>query len=138
MAFNRITIMGRLTSAPSTSQTKGGTSVTKFNLAVDRGFGEDKKTDFIPVVFFGKTAETVAKYVDKGHQLLVSGQLQTDSYEDKDGNKRTSFNVFATDFSFCEGKRESSTNSSSKKEKPAQAEFSSLKPIEDGEDDFPF
>ena len=138
MAFNRITIMGRLTTAPETNQTKGGTSVTKFSLAVDRGFGEDKKTDFIPVVFFGKTADVVAKYVDKGHQLLVSGQLQTDSYEDKNGNKRTTFSVFATDFSFCGGKRDYSANSSTKEEKPAQAEFSSLKPIEDGEDDFPF
>lgn len=138
MAFNRITIMGRLTSEPTSSQTKGGTSVTKFNLAVDRGFGEDKKTDYIPVVFFGKTAENVAKYVGKGQQLLVSGQLQTGSYEDKDGNKRTTFEVFATEFSFCEGKRESSTNSASREEKPAQAEFSSLKPIEDTDEDFPF
>ena len=138
MAFNRITIMGRLTTAPELNQTKGGTSVVKFSLAVDRSFGEDKKTDFIPVVFFGKTAETIAKYVNKGHQLLVSGQLQTDSYEDKNGNKRTTFSVFATEFSFCEGKRESSTNSASREEKPAQAEFSSLKPIEDGEEDFPF
>ena len=138
MSYNHITIMGRLTSEPSNNQTPSGTACTKFSLAVDRGFGEDKKTDFIPVVTFGKIAESIAKYVTKGQQLLVSGRLQVNSYEDKNGNKRTSFEVFATEFSFCEGKHSSTSDSMPEGNEPPQAKFGNLKPIEDNEDDFPF
>lgn len=136
MAYNHIVILGRLTHEPSTNQTTNGTACTKISLAVDRGFGEDKKTDFIPVVFFGKTAESIAKYVGKGQQILASGRLQTGSYEDKNGNKRTTFEVFATEFSFCETKRDSSTNFTVVEKNRTQAKISDLEPIEDN--DLPF
>lgn len=109
MAYNSITLMGRITSVPEVKQTASGTSVVNISLAVDRSFGEDKKTDFIPVVFFGKIADTIGKYTEKGSMILVGGRLQTGTYEDKAGNKRTTFEVFATEFSFCEAKSASTT-----------------------------
>ena len=135
MAYNRITLMGRLTTEPSSRKTSSGISVTKFNLAVDRGFGDNKRTDFIPVVAFSGIADTIAKYVGKGQLVLVGGQLQTGSYEDKDGNKRSTFEVFATEFSFCETRTSSSTKSSSEEQNAIQGEFEAFEQVDE---DLPF
>lgn len=105
MAFNKVVLMGRLTNEPITRETSNGTIVANFTLAVDRGFGENKQTDFFPIVAFKGTAETIAKHIGKGQQILVCGQLQTRSWEDKDGNKRTTTEIVATEFSFCESKK---------------------------------
>ena len=121
MAYNKCVLMGRLVRDPETRQTAGGTSVASFTLAVDRGFGDDKQTDYIPAVSFGKFADTIGKYVTKGTLILISGSLQTKSWEDKDGNKRTGFEVVATEFSFCETRRDSSTNSPSEYGSDSQA-----------------
>lgn len=137
MAFNKIILQGRLTSAPETRETSSGASVANFSLAVDRGFGDDKKTDFIPCVAFGKTAETIIKYVVKGTLILVSGTLQTKSWEDKEGNKRKDFEVVVTEFSFCETKSNSSTNSSSEPKSAVQGDFSGLNEVKNN-DDLPF
>lgn len=131
-SYNKAILMGRITSAPEVKQTANGTSVVNVSLAVDRGFGEDKKTDFIPVVFFGKIADAIGKYTNKGSSILVSGQLQTNSYEDKAGNKRTTFEVFATEFAFCEAKASGSANPS------AESQSGSTAKLEPVGDDLPF
>lgn len=126
MAFNRIVLQGRLTNNPEIKETSNGITVTNFTLAIDRGFGEDKKTDYIPCVAFGKLAETITKYVTKGTLILISGSLQTKSWEDKEGNKRTGFEVLANEFAFCETKSNPSTNSPSESKKAVQGEISGL------------
>jgi single-strand DNA-binding protein len=134
MAFNRIVLQGRLSSNPETRETSSGITVTNFTLAVDRGFGEDKKTDFIPCVIFGKQAETIGKFVTKGTLILISGTLQTKSWEDKEGNKRTGFEVLAQEFAFCESKSSSSTNSPSESKKAVQGDISALNEVSNNED----
>lgn len=134
MAYNKIILMGRLVRDPEIKQTSSGISIANFTLAMDRSFGDEKKTDFIPVVAFNGTADTIGKYVRKGQQLLVSGQLQQKSWEDKDGNKHSSFEVFAQEFSFCETKASDSTKSSTKQESFSTAK---LEPL-NGDDDLPF
>jgi single-strand DNA-binding protein len=134
MSFNKTILQGRLTSDPETRETSSGTAVANFNLAVDRGFGEDKKTDYIPCVAFGKLAETITKYVSKGTLILISGTLQTKSWEDKEGNKRTGFEVLANEFAFCESKSSGSTNSPSETKKAVQGEISPLNEVSDNED----
>lgn len=137
MAYNRIVLQGRTTANIETRETSSGASVANFSLAVDRGFGDDKKTDFIPCVAFGKTAETIIKYVTKGTLILISGSLQTKSWEDKDGNKRTGFEVVAQEFAFCETKSNSSTNPSTEPKKAVQGDFSGLNEVTNN-DDLPF
>lgn len=138
--LNSIVIMGRLTAAPELKQTASGLSVTSFTVAVDRSFaksGEERQTDFIPVVCWRGTADFVTKYFGKGSMIAVQGSLQTRNYEDKNGNKRTAFEIVASEVSFCGGKNETS---------PAQnqAPTSMTGPVpEDFEqteidDDFPF
>lgn len=110
MAFNKVILMGRTTEQPELKQTQGGASVTSFSLAVDRRFnkGEEKQCDFITVVAWKQTAEFICKYFGKGQAMLVCGSLQTRSWTDKQGNKRTSVEVVADEVSFV-GNKDNST-----------------------------
>ena len=111
MSINTAVIMGRLTADPELKTTSSGLSVLSFSVAVDRNYqkeGEEKAVDFINVVAWRKTAEFVSKYFHKGSMIAVEGSIQTRKYEDKDGNKRTAFEILANTVSFC-GKEASST-----------------------------
>ena len=111
--MNSICIMGRITKAPELKTTTTGTSVLSFTVAVDRNYqkqGEEKQTDFINCVAWRTTAEFIAKYFAKGQMIALTGELQTRSYEDKDGNKRTATEVVASKVSFCGDKKKENTS----------------------------
>lgn len=94
MAYNHVVLVGRLVAAPELRQTGSGKSVTSFRLAVDRPTSE-KNTDFLDVVAWEQKAEFAARNFGKGQEVLVDGELQTRSWTDKDGNKRTAVEVKA-------------------------------------------
>ena len=109
-SFNKVILMGRLTADPELKTSQSGTSVTSFNLAVDRRFakeGQEKQADFITIVAWRQTAEFICRYFTKGSAMLVCGELQTRSWTDKDGNKRFATEVVASEVSFCEAKKNS-------------------------------
>lgn len=105
--INSAILMGRLTADPELRSTTSGTSVTRFTIAVNRYSkdGEDK-ADFINVTAWRKTAEFVSKYFRKGSMIAVQGSIQTDTYTDREGNKRYSFQIVANNVSFCGSKAE--------------------------------
>ena len=105
--MNKIFLSGNLTRAPELKIYKNAT-VVKFGLAVKR-FGKDE-TDFFNVVAFGKTAEFCDKYFDKGRRAIVEGRLQTSNYTDKDGNKRTSYEVIVENIEFGDSKRKENSD----------------------------
>ncbi len=110
--LNCAVIMGRLTADPELRQTPNGVAVTRFSVAVDRGYvkpGEERKADFINVVCWRQTAEFVTRYFSKGSMIAVQGSIQTGSYE-KDGVKRSTFEIVADNVSFCGSKSESGTS----------------------------
>lgn len=87
--MNKWVGIGRLVADAELRFTQGkGTPVSTFKLAIDDGYGENKKTDFIPVVLWGKSAENLADYLNKGTLVAVSGKVSTRSYDAKDGTKR--------------------------------------------------
>ena len=108
--LNNVTLMGRLTAAPELKKTSSGVSVTAFVIAVDRPYksGGEKETDFITAVAWRGTAEFICNYFGKGQMIALTGSIRTRRYEDKDGNKRTAFEVVADSVSFC-GKRSADT-----------------------------
>lgn len=118
MAFNKVILMGNLTADPEVRTTPSGQSVTSFSLAVNRTFrGSDgnrrEETSFINCTAWGNTGETIAKYVGKGRQLLVSGRLQQRSWEDKEtGKRRSAIDVIVEEFSFVNDGRGSGANAS--------------------------
>ena len=110
--LNCAVLMGRLVADPELRTTTSGISVTSFRIAVDRSFvrqGEERQADFIDIVAWRQTAEFVSRYFRKGSMIAVQGSIQTRMYEDKNGNKRTAFEVLAREVSFCGSKAESGT-----------------------------
>ncbi|MBQ7799684.1 MAG: single-stranded DNA-binding protein [Oscillospiraceae bacterium] len=111
--INVVVLMGRLVADPELKQTANGASVTSFRIAVDRNFANketgERQADFINIVAWRQTADFVCKYFRKGSMIAIEGSLQTRSYEDKDGNKRTAYEVVASNVSFTGSKAESGT-----------------------------
>lgn len=104
--------MGRLTADPELRTTPNGLSVTSFTVAVDRNYksGDERQTDFISVVAWRGTADFVTRFFKKGQMIAVQGSLQVRNYEDKNGNKRTAYDVVADNVSFCGSKNEGGNN----------------------------
>lgn len=103
--MNRVVLIGRLTKDPELRFTPGnGTAVTTFTIAVDRRFSKDgqREADFIPVVVWGKQAESTANYMSKGKLIGISGRIQTRNYEAKDGTRRYVTEVIADEVQFLE------------------------------------
>lgn len=106
--MNSINLIGNLCGDLELKQTNSGKSVTQFNLAVKRPFSRDT-TDFIPVAVYDQPAEYLSRYAHKGTKVAVTGKLISRNYEDKNGNKRTAFEVVADVAEICESK-ESNTD----------------------------
>lgn len=101
--MNSINLIGNLCGDLELRQTNSGKSVTQFNLAVKRPFSRDT-TDFIPVVVYDQPAEYLSRYAHKGTKVAVTGKLISRNYEDKNGNKRTAFEVVADVAEICEAR----------------------------------
>lgn len=108
--LNVVVLMGRLVADPELRRTQSDLAVCSFRIAVDRSYSNksgERQADFIDIVAWRGTAEFVCKYFTKGQMIAVEGSIQTRSYEDKQGNKRTAVEVVANNVSFCGSKRES-------------------------------
>lgn len=107
--LNRVILMGRLVADPELKTTQSGISVTSFRIAVERSYtkaGEERQTDFINIVCWRNTAEFVCKYFPKGSLIALEGQLQTRTYQDKDGTTRYMVEVLADKVSFTGEKQD--------------------------------
>lgn len=110
--FNRVILIGRLTRDPEKSYTTTGTAVAKFGFATSNGFGENKKTVFVDITTWGKQAEFVTTYFTKGKEILIEGRLDFDTWESKEGEKRSKLYVTAEKVSFAGGKADGAGGSS--------------------------
>ena len=104
--LNVVVLMGRLVADPELKKTPGGVSVCSFRIAVDRSYTKDgeRKADFLDIVAWRQSAEFVCKYFRKGNMIALTGQVQTRSYEDKNGSRRTAVEIAAQSVSFAGGK----------------------------------
>ena len=102
--FNRVILLGNLVTDPQLKYLPGGSAVTEFRLAVNHKFktkdgGERDEAMFIDCACFGKGAEVISQYVQKGKQLLIEGRLKFDTWEDKQGGgKRSKHSVVIENF----------------------------------------
>ena len=92
---NNVVLIGRLTKDPEMYQSKDGKPIAKLNIANEVGYGENKKTNYIPVTVFGKQAEFCEKYVGKGRLVSIEGEISTGSYTKQDGTKVYTTEVLA-------------------------------------------
>ena len=106
--MNKAILLGRLTRDPEVRYTQSNVMIANFTLAVDRRFsrqGEERQTDFIPIVTFNKTAEFCDRYLKKGQQVVVVGRIQTRSWDDSEGKKRYVTEIISDEVHFADSKR---------------------------------
>ena len=97
--MNSVILIGNLTRDPELRYSTGAnqTAICKFSIAVNDGFGDNKKTSFIPITVFGKAAENCDRFLKKGSKVCVNGRIQTGSYE-KDGRTVYTTDVIANNY----------------------------------------
>lgn len=120
--YNLAIIIGRICATPELRTTPNGTSVCSFTVAVDRAFKNadgERVTDFINCVAYRNNAEFISKFFHKGSPIGLQGNIQTRSYTDKEGNKRTVTEI-VVDKAFFTGSKEKTTV---EVESPVQSEF---------------
>ena len=103
--FNKVILAGNLTRDPQLSYTPSQTAVCEFGMAINRRYkGSDgqqrEDTCFVECQAWGKTGEIINQYMSKGRPLLVDGRLTFDSWEGKDGQKRSRLRVTVENFQF--------------------------------------
>lgn len=112
--MNKVILMGRLTRDPEVRYSQGETSmaIARYTLAVDRRFKRDgeQTADFIGCVAFGRAGEFAEKYFRKGTKVLVTGRIQTGSYE-RDGQRVYTTDVVVEEQEFAESKASSQDSS---------------------------
>lgn len=111
MSVNKVILVGRLGRDPETRFTGGGQAVANFSVATDESYkdknGErQKRTEWHKIVVWGKQAEIAQQYLKKGSLLYLEGRIQSREWQDKEGQKRTSFEIVASNFRMLGGRAE--------------------------------
>ncbi len=115
-SFNKITVVGHLGRDPVLRYTPQGTAVCDFSVATSErrsGGGEAQDiTTWFKITLWGKQAEVANQYLSKGKQVYIEGRLRQTEYTDREGMKRTSLEVNATDIQFLGARGEEGATSS--------------------------
>jgi single-strand DNA-binding protein len=109
MSVNKVILVGRLGRDPETRYTAGGQAVANFSVATDETYkdkaGErQKRTEWHKIVVWGKQAEIAQQYLKKGSLVFIEGRIQSREWQDKEGQKRTSFEIVANNFRMLGGR----------------------------------
>tara|TARA_Y100001934_G_C12147011_1_gene675417 strand:+ start:128 stop:574 length:447 start_codon:yes stop_codon:yes gene_type:complete len=146
-SFNKVILMGNLTRDPELRYTPSGTAIAKLGLAVNRVWrdaeGQQKEeVTFVDVDAFGKQAETLGQYMQKGRPILVEGRLKLDQWEDKNtGQNRSRLGVVLERFSFVGGVggQAGGGGAAPQQSAPPPSEPAAGPPVDaPGDDDVPF
>lgn len=112
--LNRIVITGRIVSSPELKQTANDIAVTTIRIANDRNYKNQENhydTDFFDVEAWRKNAEFICRHFTKGQLITVEGELRTDTYQDKNGDKRCKIKIIADRAFFGGDKRADASDS---------------------------
>ena len=107
--YNKVLLMGNLTRDPELKRTSSDMAVAQIGMAVNRRYkdktGEQREeTTFVDCEAWGKTAETMAKYLSKGRPVFIEGRLKLDQWQDKDGNNRSKLKIVIDSFQFVDSR----------------------------------
>lgn len=133
--MNKVILIGNLTRDPELSATPSGVSVCKISIAVNRNFTNangERECDYFNLVAWRQLADNCGKYLSKGKKIAVVGNLQTRSYETKEGDRRYVTEVMADEVEFLSPRDEQQNSApEAPAKKPQQASMY-------GDDDLPF
>ena len=109
MSVNKVILVGRLGRDPETRYTGGGQAVANFSVATyesykDKNGERQKRTEWHKIVVWGKQAEIAQQYLKKGSLIFIEGRIQSREWQDKEGQKRTSFEIVASNFRMLGGR----------------------------------
>jgi single-strand DNA-binding protein len=142
MSVNKAILVGRLGRDPETRYTSGGQAVCNFSLATDEVYrdrnGErQKRTEWHRIVLWGKLAEIAQQYLKKGTLVYVEGRIQSRQWDDREGQKRTSFEIIGNVMRMLSPRGEMAAAAGAEAEAPAAAEEPAPSP-EISDEDIPF
>ncbi|RMH10401.1 MAG: single-stranded DNA-binding protein [Planctomycetota bacterium] len=118
-SFNKVLLMGNLTRDIELRHTSGNQAVANFGLAVNRRFRSGdgdmrEETTFVDCEAWGKTAETMSRYLHKGRPVFIEGRLKLDTWQDKnDGSNRSKLRVVVENFQFIDSRDGGTSNANS-------------------------
>lgn len=142
MSLNKVCLQGNLCRDTELNQTSTGGTYARNTLAVARNYvkeGVERQSDFISIVAYGKTAEFLNNYFHKGSPVIISGRIQTGSYDKDDGTKVYTTDVIVDEINFSYGDKENNNSATSEnKLKEANVEFSTASVPAMADDDLPF
>ena len=127
--MNKVCLVGRLTAKPVIKYTNSNRAVTRFNVAINRQKNEG--ADFINCVAWGKTAENIANYLDKGSMVSVEGRIQTGSYTNNQGQRIYTTDIVAESVQFLSNKRNNQTEQEQVIDQDPFSEFGEQVSIDD-------
>lgn len=136
--INKVILVGTCGKDPETRYSPSGSAVTNLSIATseswkDKNTGEkQERTEWHNIVFFGKVAEIAAEYLKKGSQVYIEGKLQTEKWQDKEGNDRYATKIIASEMQMLGGR------SSGGNQQAAQSQQSQQQSIHDFDDQIPF
>ncbi len=113
--LNKVILIGRLTRDPELNYLQSGTAIAKFSVANNRTYsvsGEKKEqVSFFNCIAWGKLGELITEYCKKGHRIGLEGRLQQRSWDDPEGNKRSTIEIVVDNFQFLTPKSGGASNS---------------------------
>jgi len=138
--MNKVILIGRLTKDPELRYTSTDIPVVQFVLAVNRNFSRngERQADFINCVAWRNLADNLAKYMKKGSQICVEGQIQVRNFEDNGGVKRYVTEVICDNIHFLESKGSRSESGYSGYNDIDQYDIPQSKPKQEFADEDPF
>lgn len=134
--MNVVILTGNICNDIEMRQTNSGKSVVQVNLAVKRPYTKDV-TDFIPLVVWNQQAEFLSRYAHKGSKIAVTGKLTSRQYEDKQGNKRTAYEVVCDTVELLEKREQTQNEATQPTFASAPMEIPNFQEL-DNDDDLPF
>lgn len=131
--LNRVVIVGRLVRDAELKSTNSGSYFSRFTLASNRTiFQKDSKNKeeigFFDCVAWGKLAEIISKYAEKGRRVAVDGHLRYSSWENQEGKKQSKVEIFVENFQFLDSKQKQDGGGTDHQEQPTQEPFSDTIP----------
>jgi single-strand DNA-binding protein len=140
---NKVILVGNLGQKPEIRYTKDSKPIASFSIATSESWKDKttgdmvEKTEWHNVTFFGRIAEVAEQYLDKGSKVFVEGKLQTDKWEDENGNKRSATKIIGNNMQMLDS-RGSNNSSSFDESSSAQNEASASQEGSFSEEDIPF
>ena len=142
--MNKIILTGNITKDAELRYTANDKAYSKFSIANNEGYGDNKKTNFFNCTLWGKSAENLNRFLTKGQKVLITGKVEINDYKDKEGVERKIIDINVDSFGRVEllgnkAQQESGTNNDTSNNSDFPIDSNDyMTPVDDDSDLLPF